>query len=179
MIISIYGFPNLAGTGYSHDVTRLATQVVTGVGFLGAGAIIHRNSDIKGLTTAGTIWAAMTIGIACGSFNFLLATIGTILIVLVITAFKKVELKIGKKNPTIILTMVGNEPTLEKNLTVSKAFDCTVQHMRTNLVEGSSNSNVEIPFQAHFDSGEERLMEYISQIEKETKAINVQILARH
>ena len=53
MIISIYGFP--ASANEKRDVVRLATQVITGVGFLGAGAIMHSNSGIKGLTTADTI----------------------------------------------------------------------------------------------------------------------------
>lgn len=63
MIISIYGFPQIFQD--HRDVARLAAQIITGVGFLGAGAIIHRNSGIKGLTTAGTIWSSMAIGIAC------------------------------------------------------------------------------------------------------------------
>ncbi len=173
MIISVYGFPAAA---YNHrDVARLAAQVITGVGFLGAGAIIHRNSGIKGLTTAGTIWAAMAIGIACGSFNFILAIVGTFLIVVVLTVFKKVEVKISRKNPTIILTAPGDEPLLERILTVSKEFDCTIHSMSTNLVEGG-NGSIEVTFQVIFDSGEERLMEYISKIEKETRATNIQIL---
>ena len=172
MIISIYGFPAVAA---NRDVARLAAQVITGVGFLGAGAIIHRNSGIKGLTTAGTIWAAMAIGIACGSFNFILAIIGTLLIVVVLTAFKKVEVKISRKNPTIIMVAPGDEPLLEKILTVSKEFDCTIHSMSTNLVEGG-NGAIEVTFQVIFDSGEERLMEYISKIEKETRATNIHIL---
>ena len=172
MIISVYGFPAIAP---NRDVARLAAQVITGVGFLGAGAIIHRNSGIKGLTTAGTIWAAMAIGIACGSFNFILAIVGTLLIVVVLTVFKKVEVKISRKNPTIILTAPGDEPLLERILTVSKEFDCTIHSMSTNLVEGG-NGSIEVTFQVIFDSGEERLMEYISKIEKETRATNIQIL---
>ena len=50
MIISIYGFPAIF-EGH-RDVARLAAQVITGVGFLGAGAIMHRDSGVKGLTTA-------------------------------------------------------------------------------------------------------------------------------
>lgn len=172
MIISVYGFPAIAP---NRDVARLAAQVITGVGFLGAGAIIHRNSGIKGLTTAGTIWAAMAIGVACGSFNFILAIVGTLLIVVVLTVFKKVEVKISRKNPTIILTAPGDEPLLERILTVSKEFDCTIHSMSTNLVEGG-NGSIEVTFQVIFDSGEERLMEYISKIEKETRATNIQIL---
>jgi uncharacterized membrane protein YhiD involved in acid resistance len=57
MIISIYGFPviRIDGEPLNRDVARLAAQVITGVGFLGAGAIIHRNDGIRGLTTAATI----------------------------------------------------------------------------------------------------------------------------
>lgn len=172
MMVSIYGFP----AGLQRDVARLAAQVITGVGFLGAGAIIHRNSGIKGLTTAGTIWVAMAIGLACGSFNFIIAVIGTLLIVLVLTAFKKVEVKISKGNPTIILVAPGKEPILQKILQVSKAFDCSVHGLSTNLVEGSSEPQVEVTFQANFESGEERVMEYLSQLEKETKAVNIHLL---
>ena len=172
MIISIYGFP----AGQTRDVARLAAQVITGVGFLGAGAIIHRNSGIKGLTTAGTIWVAMAIGLACGSFNFILAFAGTLLIFIVLTAFKRVEVKISKSSPTIILIAPSDEPLLQKILTVSKEFDCTIHGLSTNLSEDSGGKYIEATFQALFDSGEERIPEYISKLEAETHAINIHLL---
>ena len=176
MMISIYGFPAIFGD--HRDVARLAAQVITGVGFLGAGAIMHRNSGIKGLTTAGTIWVAMAIGIACGSFNFIIAALGTGLIVLVLTLFKKVEVKISKGSPTIVLVASADGPILGKILKVSKEFDCTIHGLSTTPVEGDE-SKVEVTFQAHFDSGEERLMEYISKLEEETKAHNIHLLSHH
>ena len=175
MIVSIYGFP--AGT--TRDVARLAAQVVTGVGFLGAGAIIHRNSGIKGLTTAGTIWAAMAIGLACGSFNFIIALIGTSLIVLVLTIFKKVEVKISKGNPTIMLCAPAGKAVLGIILDVSKKYDCSVHSISIDQVEGSTEKSVEITFQAIFDSGEERVMEYVSELEKATGATNLHLLNHH
>ena len=174
MIISIYGFPALFDG--KRDVARLAAQVITGVGFLGAGAIIHRNSGIKGLTTAGTIWAVMAIGIACGSFNFVLAFAGTALIVIVLTMFKKIEVRISKKNPTIVLVAPSEEPLLQKILVVSKEFDCTIHSLSTNLVEDSNGKYIEATFQAVFDSGESRVYEYISKLEEETHAINIHLL---
>jgi len=175
MIISIYGFP--AVFGGHRDVARLAAQVITGVGFLGAGAIIHRNSGIKGLTTAGTIWIVMAIGLACGSFNFILAFVATILIVIVLTAFKKVEVRLNRKNPTVILTAPVGEPVLDKILTVSKAFDCSIQGLSTELVSDGSMKFIEVTFQAVFSSAEDRVNEYVSTLEKETKAMSVQLLA--
>ena len=177
MIISIYGFPAIFGD--KRDVARLAAQVITGVGFLGAGAIIHRNSGIKGLTTAGTIWVAMAIGIACGSFNFIIAIIGTSLIILVLTLFKKVEVKISKSNPTIVLVTPSGKPALAVILDVSKKYDCTIHSVSVDTVEGASEKSVEITFQAIFASGEERVMEYVSELEKATGATSVHLLNHH
>ena len=177
MIISIYGFPAIYD-GH-RDVARLAAQVITGVGFLGAGAIIHHNSGIRGLTTAGTIWAAMAIGLACGSFNFILAIFGTILITIVLTVFKKIEARISNKNPVIVMAVPADKPALSKILAVSKTFDCSVHSVSTTIIEGSVPSAIEITFRAVFSSGEERLMEYISKLEEATEAINVQILNYH
>lgn len=175
MMISIYGFPE-AFLGH-RDVARLAAQVITGVGFLGAGAIIHNNSGIKGLTTAGTIWVAMAIGIACGSFNFILAIVGTFLIFLVLTLFKKVEVKISKKNPTIVLIAPSEVPIISQILVVSKEFDCSIHKVSTNIVSGESG-HIEVTFQAVFSNGgEERVMEYISELEKATKAVNIHLLS--
>ncbi len=175
MMISIYGFPSVFTD--HRDVARLAAQVVTGVGFLGAGAIIHRNSGVKGLTTAGTIWASMAIGIACGSFNFIIAILGTGLIIAVLTVFKKIEVKISKNSPTIVVTMPSSKPILEKILLVSKEFDCSIHGLSTRLVEGSGDKSIEATFQVIFESGEERLMEYLSKLEKETEATNIHILS--
>ena len=174
MMISIYGFPAIFGE--HRDVARLAAQVITGVGFLGAGAIMHRNSGVKGLTTAGTIWIAMAIGIACGSFNFIIAIVGTLLIILVLTLFKKVEVKLSKSSPTITMIAPADEPVLGKILKVSKEFDCSVHGLSTASVEGFDD-RIEITFQAIFDSGEDRLNEYISELEKETKAKSISLLS--
>ena len=173
MIISIYGFPM---NDWNRDVARLAAQIITGVGFLGAGAIMHRNSGVKGLTTAGTIWAAMAIGIACGSFNFFLAIAGTGLIFLVLTIFKRVEVKISKNNPTLIVVAPSNTPVLDKILSVSKEFDCSIHSLSTTFVEEGGEQCIELTFQALFESGEERVIEYVSRLEQETKAKNIHIL---
>ncbi len=177
MIISIYGFP-LIGDGnsvWNRDVARLVAQVVSGVGFLGAGAIMHRNSGVKGLTTAGTIWVSMAIGIACGSFNFLIAFVGTAVLLLVLIFFKRVEQKIAKSNPTILLIAPADTPILDKILVVSKEFDCTVHGVSTSLVEEEGQRRIEVTFQAIFDSGEERIHEYVSRVEQETHATHIHI----
>ena len=73
-LVSAYGFTEFTeaalqsgGRGMQFDPTRIAAQIVTGIGFLGAGAIIRQGTDIRGLTTAASLWAAAAIGMAVGA----------------------------------------------------------------------------------------------------------------
>ena len=169
MIISIYGFP----AGASKDVARLAAQVITGVGFLGAGAIIHHNSDIKGLTTAGTIWVSMAIGIACGSYNFFLAIMGTSLIFIILTAFKKVETRISKKSPTVVMVVRNDIPAISKILEISKEFEYQVHGVTTAIYD---EKNIELTFRVTLVGAEGRVNEYINRLESDTQAVSVHLL---
>ena len=97
-IVSAYGWNEFtqvrAQTNVQVDVTRIASNIVTGVGFLGAGSILHGASEesIRGLTTAASIWLAAASGIACGLANWPLVIVGCGLglLVLVITPVERV-----------------------------------------------------------------------------------------
>ena len=175
MIVSIYGFPQIFQD--HRDVARLAAQVITGVGFLGAGAIIHRSSGIKGLTTAGTIWSSMAIGIACGSFNFVLAVLGTGLIFIVLTVFKKVEVKVSKKSPTIILNAAASEPVVTKIMEVNKKYNCSVYYLNTNVDEDSDAETVEVIFQLRIRDDEIKVEDYITDLKKELPNASINLLS--
>ena len=71
------------------SVTRIAAQIVTGVGFLGAGAIIQDRGGVHGLTTAATIWLVASIGMACGARFYQLAVITTLLAIVVLIGLAK------------------------------------------------------------------------------------------
>jgi putative Mg2+ transporter-C (MgtC) family protein len=75
-ILSIEGFPL---RGSAQDPTRVAAQIVTGVGFLGAGALLQTRKHIRGLTTAATIWLVAAIGMAVGAGVYFVAIFTTIL----------------------------------------------------------------------------------------------------
>jgi putative Mg2+ transporter-C (MgtC) family protein len=84
-IVSAYGFhefltscDNIVRT----DPTRIAAQIVTGIGFLGAGAIIREGLSIRGLTTAATLWVVAAIGMACGAGYYWPAAAATVLTIL-------------------------------------------------------------------------------------------------
>ena len=81
-IISAYGFHDFLTSGdqvVRTDPTRIAAQVVTGIGFLGAGAIIRQGLSIRGLTTAATLWISAAIGMAAGAGYYPGAIIGTVI----------------------------------------------------------------------------------------------------
>jgi putative Mg2+ transporter-C (MgtC) family protein len=73
------------------SVTRIAAQIVTGVGFLGAGAIIQDRGGIHGLTTAATIWLVASIGMACGARYYQLAILSTFITVIVLVGLGRLS----------------------------------------------------------------------------------------
>jgi putative Mg2+ transporter-C (MgtC) family protein len=88
-IVSIESVNKYSLPGHTNmDPMRLAAQIVSGVGFLGAGVILRRNNDvISGLTTASMVWAASGLGISIGAGFYLEAIVATILIILAINVF--------------------------------------------------------------------------------------------
>ena len=82
-------------SGSQDSITRIAAQIVTGVGFLGAGAVIQDRGGIHGLTTAATIWLIASIGMACGARFYGLAILSTILALVVLVGLWQVDKYIG------------------------------------------------------------------------------------
>jgi putative Mg2+ transporter-C (MgtC) family protein len=79
-IVSAYGFADFDygfETGVTLDPTRIAAQIVTGIGFLGAGAIIRQGLSVRGLTTAATLWVVAAIGMASGAGYYSAAVVST------------------------------------------------------------------------------------------------------
>jgi len=93
MILSI----KVAGPG--NDPGRIAAQVVSGIGFLGAGAILRYGMSIKGLTTAACLWTAAGIGLTCGAGLWREAGVATVIVLIAILVFHYLErvLTIGRK----------------------------------------------------------------------------------
>ncbi len=175
MIISIYGFPAVFGD--RRDVARLAAGVLTGVGFLGAGAIIHDHGSIKGLTTAGTIWLVMAIGLACGSFNFIIAILVTLVVMVVLTAFRKIETKLNKNSPILLVTTDTSVPVMSLVLGYAKENNFLVSDVSTELLD---EKTVQVIFKL---TSEKNAAIDVAKIEEDVKKLTsakaVQNLNRH
>ncbi len=82
MILSAYGFDAFLDQDHvSFDPSRIAAQVVTGIGFLGAGTIILQKQVVRGLTTAAGVWVTAAIGLACGIGMYLIAAVATVIVI--------------------------------------------------------------------------------------------------
>jgi putative Mg2+ transporter-C (MgtC) family protein len=110
-IISVHGFDAyVAGrntNNYQIDVTRVASQVVVGVGFLGAGAILKEGASIRGLTTAASLWATAAIGLACGLGSYVAGTATAMALLLSLvflrTPRRWVRRKLARSLQTVII----------------------------------------------------------------------------
>lgn len=85
-VVSAYGF-----AGSTVDPTRIAAQIVTGIGFIGAGTILQHRGNVRGLTTAASLWSVAAIGMAAGAGLLAIAVVGTVLILVVLSLLDRVE----------------------------------------------------------------------------------------
>jgi putative Mg2+ transporter-C (MgtC) family protein len=110
-VISAYGFDKVADLIpiARYDPARLAAQIVSGIGFIGAGLIIFQKNVIHGLTTAAGLWVTAALGIACGVGHYELAIITTIMVLMALELALAVDDKLNKRQLSITMTSADKE----------------------------------------------------------------------
>lgn len=141
MLLSIYGFGDF---NLDRDPARLAAQVITGVGFIGAGTIIQNGFDIKGLTTATTLWLAMAIGLAAGAGQFLLATTGSLVGLFTLTMLRKFETFINRKAPKITILVKDNQPVLKNIHESAREVRAAIRNIDSQITTFQGNKVLRI-----------------------------------
>lgn len=166
-LLSIYAFPTFAtgdnvvihnATGI-RDTSRVAAQIVTGIGFIGAGTVLRNGPMVFGLTTAATLWIAASIGMACGSGMFDIAIIATVLSVAVLTLIRIFEKQFlpssGKQVKRCKITLYINEQ--DTNI----IYDFLTKNVK-NMKDFSSKKLLENPekvkISSTFDFGNKKVM---------------------
>ena len=105
MIVSQYGFSEiLTHDGVSLDPSRIAAQVVSGIGFIGAGTIIFNHQIVRGLTTAASLWATAGIGLTAGAGMSWLALAGTILTLVALEGLSLVFRSLGSRRMVVVFS---------------------------------------------------------------------------
>ncbi|MGN0662886.1 MAG: MgtC/SapB family protein [Faecalibacterium sp.] len=117
MMVSKYGFFDVAPLGefFKTDLSRIASNVVSGVGFLGAGMIFVRNRSITGLTTAAGIWVTAGIGLAVGAGLYLIAITGTLFIIAAQSILHNGRV-IGSGMMSLVLRIDGRSGTVSQTI---------------------------------------------------------------
>jgi putative Mg2+ transporter-C (MgtC) family protein len=102
--------------GSTTDPTRIAAQIVTGVGFLGAGAILRQGSEVHGLTTAASIWVAAAVGMAVGFGFYVPAIFTTALVLAMLTLLRPFEKRLFHRNKERLAKQIEDEVILSKDI---------------------------------------------------------------
>jgi len=126
------------------DIGRLGAQVITGVGFLGAGTIIHEKGSVKGLTTAASIWAVACIGLAVGLGYYFLSISAAILVFLVLVSLKKVERKFfQRKNLSFLrIEFAYKQEAVKKVADYFKTNNIKVKHVEFIIDEDKNEEEL-------------------------------------
>jgi putative Mg2+ transporter-C (MgtC) family protein len=97
----------------SMDPMRLPLGILTGMGFIGGGAILKHGNTISGVTTAATLWAVTVVGLCFGSGNLILGGAGTVLILLTLIGFKWVDVRVARRRRAqVVIAGTRDAPTL-------------------------------------------------------------------
>ena len=155
-VVSITGellFHHYSQLGSTPDPARLSAQVITGVGFLGAGTIMKQDATVKGLTTAASVWAVACLGIASGFGYYAVAVFGMVFIFITLTIFEWLQnVLVHSKNVTSCeYTMETTDISAALTLLneAAQAQLAVVSNVSAKTVEGGHI----VTFQAAFGSG--------------------------
>ena len=165
MLLSIYVPLEYLGLK-NGDPGRIAAQVVTGVGFLGGGAMIHMRGSVRGLTTAAGIWMVATIGMSVGVGMYAVAIIGTLLILLTLIALEVWEhrRRIGQESRVICvkINQVGISAERYKEVLSRNYVQLSTFYMECNYDQLTTEFNFVVMYRKDVDL--QSLFEQLRQI---------------
>ena len=149
-IVGVYGF-------HQTDPSRVAAQIVTGIGFLGAGTIFLRKDLVRGLTTAATIWATAAVGMAAGTEQYFEAGFTTLLVLAVLMVLKPVERRFFKRpsEATVSLVMPRADGEIERLRVALSGIGAFPESIRVNeLPEGADRIEMDVGLPANRTTSE-------------------------
>ena len=152
--------------GYNIDVTRIAAQIVTGIGFLGAGVILKDGVKIRGLTTAATLWCTASIGVLCAS-GFILEAISGTVIILFSNVFLRYVNKIVNQKSRYEQTSEEFKVTITSSKDrIKELIKDITSNTRFNINKLDVKKNTIILNITFFKSEEKQITEFIDIINK-------------
>lgn len=139
MFVSLYVAATY-GAGARGDPARIAAQVVSGIGFLGAGAILRFGADVRGLTTAASIWSIAAIGLAVGAGLYVPAVAAAAILLFALVVLDKVEHRFFPKRSLKVLEITSRAPSVSVSAVHRLAEEMSLQVEATELKHAISTS---------------------------------------
>jgi len=146
-IVSAYGFAR------GGDPTRIAAQVVSGIGFLGAGAILRTGGSIRGLTTAGTLWVVAALGMAAGAGAYEAAVAATVVLVVVLVTLRRLRAPLARRlvRGLVTLEVAAEAARFEAVVGALGARGATVRSVSSEIEGGEQRTTLELRVPPAFD----------------------------
>ncbi|MBC6695509.1 MgtC/SapB family protein [Terrisporobacter mayombei] len=154
------------------DPARLPAQVLSGIGFLGAGAILKNSNGIRGLTTAAGIWATACIGIAIGYGQYVLGITAWLLVMATLYIFKNIDKVISKRSQAILKATITNLDITSTVFNTIKASEIGIKNFQ---IVSRSNDIWELVFLIEYDK-RIILEELINELKKINYVVNMECL---
>jgi putative Mg2+ transporter-C (MgtC) family protein len=159
-LVSAYGF----GAG-PRDPSRLAAQIVTGIGFLGGGAIVRHGLTVKGLTTAASIWATAAVGVAVGAGQYLLGVGGALLVSVTLLGLRRVGALLqrwGVSREALVLT---TRPGFDVKRIVEAVRDEAVELRGLDRQEGDDEDRIALVVKLRPRYRTEQLLDVLGRLD--------------
>ena len=150
MIMSAYAFADTFGGRY--DPARIAAQVVSGIGFLGAGTIMREGANVRGLTTAASLWTVAGIGLTVGSGFYFAAVLTTFLVVLTLVVLNQLEWNyLSTKHEVMTLLIQDTPGQLARVFAVLAKYDVDVFNVQLSSDDtGEAKLDLEVEISPKF-----------------------------
>ena len=168
-IVSAYGFRGFLNSGESvvrADPTRIAAQIVTGIGFLGAGAIIRQGLSIRGLTTAATLWVVAAIGLAVGAGYYSAAAITTAVALVALWPLRTLAWRVvrryrGETGLLLVQIPAGESPA--RVIDAVEGVDARIESVE--ITHADNRRNVQLTLELQREDVARRLVSRVADVE--------------
>ena len=176
MITSQMLFCQYRPYGSTADPARLSAQVITGVGFLGAGTILREGATVKGLTTAASIWAVACLGIAIGAGYYVVAMVGFGCILVTLTVFEWLQHKLLKKESKYFrftITSANAVSAIKKITAVVNEANVRISNIQ---LEEESEETCRITFCVNFTGGhaQENVQSFVRMMKDKDSIVSIE-----
>ncbi|GAU77362.1 MgtC/SapB family protein [Fusibacter sp. 3D3] len=138
----------LAATHINMDPTRLGAQVISGIGFLGAGTIIKEGATVKGLTTAASLWSIACIGLVVGAGYYLIALITAVIMLITLKTFSQIEKKLtrAKRLFTLLISTDDAPERLGTITLILGEYNCRINKVTLSHEAINNHTVIEIDY---------------------------------